>query len=158
GQLKSRVAVVSFDVNTRKRVIFGSRDVWNTYADVPLYEVNWASGALPLFAPLYPLSSNAHYFADAGLVDNNPSMADVVGDLPWPGEEGAFRPPNLHGHKLLPLGCTPKGRIARVTDPSSIVDRLINLLGTYSPLLGVPTANKPRVLSRSWGWIQWLLQ
>lgn len=156
-ELTRKVAIVSFDLNTSQRAIFGSRTLFRDYEDLPLYEINWASGALPLFAPVYAMS-NGHYYADGGLVDNNPSMAALVGSMSWEPSIRDHGPPNLLGQKVLSLGCTSAGRIVRFTDPSSLFDRLLNcVLGSYSPLLQVPGQRQP-VTSRNWGWGQWVLQ
>ncbi|MFO0757413.1 MAG: patatin-like phospholipase family protein [Byssovorax sp.] len=158
-QMGKKVAVIAFDLNTSKRKIFGMGDASSSAElDLPLYQINWASGALPLWCPVYA-TDTGHYFADGGVVDNNPAMAALVAAISYDrGQVGA--PKNLAGISLLSLGSTTDIPIVRFADPSSLWDRLLNLvLGSHSPLLEVERPDRPVTWkdSRSWGYKQWMI-
>jgi hypothetical protein len=152
------VAIISFDLNDSRRKIFGMGDrLAPLDKSLPLYEVNWASGALPLWCPVYA-TSEGRYYSDGGLVDNNPAMAALVTALSNDARQAPGEPKKLDGIALLSLGTESDKPIVHFTDPDSCIDALLNtLLRSYSPLLDRPGTGKP-LRSRTWGWKQWLLQ
>ncbi len=157
GQLTRPVAIISFDLNDSRRKIFGMGDrLAPLDKDLPLYEVNWASGALPLWCPVYA-TSEGRYYSDGGLVDNNPAMAALVCALDHDESQRGDGPKRLDAIHLLSLGCADDEPIVRFADPDSWFDSLLNkVLGTYSPLLE-PRRPGHTVQSRTWGWKQWMI-